>query len=141
MSRRAYAAARGVDEAAIRKAIRSGRIVPNAAGLIDPDQADANWWRYSQRNPQTYATADSSIAWRRPGAAWLAGVNPRGAIAPAQSACQNAEPVLYSRRRGFGAALERDRSGAAGRPRGRGVTTIIPASATPNLLPTGSTLR
>ena len=94
----------------------SGRIVPNAAGLIDPDQADANWWRYSQRNPQTYAAANSSIAWRRPGAAWLAGVDPRGAIAPAQSACQNAEPVLYSRRRGFGAALERDRSGAAGQP-------------------------
>ena len=81
MSRRAYAAARGVDEAAIRKAIRSGRIVPNAAGLIDPDQADANWWRYSQRNPQTYATADSSIAWRRPGAAWLAG-SIREALSP-----------------------------------------------------------
>jgi hypothetical protein len=59
MSRRAYAAARGVDEAAIRKAIKAGKIVPMADGRIDPDQADANWWRYSQANPATHARADS----------------------------------------------------------------------------------
>jgi hypothetical protein len=48
MSRRAYAAARGVDEAAIRKAIKAGRIVPTAAGPVDPTQADRNWYHWSQ---------------------------------------------------------------------------------------------
>lgn len=55
VSRRAYANSRGVSETAIRKAIRAGRIVPTADGLIDPGQADRNWWRYSQVNPETYA--------------------------------------------------------------------------------------
>jgi hypothetical protein len=61
MSRRRYAAARGVDEAAIRKAIKAGRIVPNADGLVDPDQADRNWYRYSQANPETHAVVDPTV--------------------------------------------------------------------------------
>jgi hypothetical protein len=48
MSRRAYAAARGVDDHAIRKAIKSGKIVPTAEGLVDPAQADRNWYDWSQ---------------------------------------------------------------------------------------------
>jgi hypothetical protein len=61
MSRRRYAAARGVSEAAIRKAVRAGRIEPTADGLIDPDQADANWYRYSQANPETHAVVDPAV--------------------------------------------------------------------------------
>jgi hypothetical protein len=47
MSRRAYAAARGVSEGAVRKAILSGRIRPTSSGKIDPRQADAGWYRSS----------------------------------------------------------------------------------------------
>jgi hypothetical protein len=43
LSLRAYARHRGVSLAAVQKAIRSGRITPNADGLIDSDRADAEW--------------------------------------------------------------------------------------------------
>lgn len=43
LSRRAYARHRGVSETAVRKAIASGRIVPEADGSIDPAKADAAW--------------------------------------------------------------------------------------------------
>lgn len=42
-SRRAYARHRGVSETAVRKAIGSGRIVPEPDGTIDPAKADAAW--------------------------------------------------------------------------------------------------
>ena len=43
LSQRAYARHRGVNESAVRKAIKSGRITPNADGTIDPDKADFEW--------------------------------------------------------------------------------------------------
>ena len=43
LSRRAYAAQRGVSEAAVRKAIATGRITTLADGTIDPDRADFEW--------------------------------------------------------------------------------------------------
>jgi hypothetical protein len=43
MSLRAYAKHRGVSLAAVQKAIHSGRISPNADGLIDSERADAEW--------------------------------------------------------------------------------------------------
>ena len=43
LSLRAYAKHRGVSLAAVQKAIQSGRITPTAGGLIDSDQADAEW--------------------------------------------------------------------------------------------------
>lgn len=43
LSRRAYAAMRGVHESAVRKAIASGRIVVEEDGTIDPVKADALW--------------------------------------------------------------------------------------------------
>jgi len=43
LSLRAYAKHRGVSLAAVQKAIHSGRITPNADGLIDSDRADAEW--------------------------------------------------------------------------------------------------
>src|SRR5690606_22142790 len=49
LSRRAYAAHRGVSEAAVRKAIASGRITVEPDGTIDPVEADAQ--RDSQTDP------------------------------------------------------------------------------------------
>jgi hypothetical protein len=43
VSRRAYAAMRGVDERAVRKALAAGRIVLEPDGTIDPERADAMW--------------------------------------------------------------------------------------------------
>lgn len=43
LSRRAYAALRGVHESAVRKAIASGRITTEADGTIDATKADAMW--------------------------------------------------------------------------------------------------
>jgi len=43
LSRRAYAALRGVHESAVRKAIASGRITTEADGTIDAAMADAMW--------------------------------------------------------------------------------------------------
>ena len=43
VSRRSYAAQRGVSEAAVRKAIATGRITTLPDGTIDPTRADAEW--------------------------------------------------------------------------------------------------
>ena len=43
VSRRSYAAQRGVSEAAVRKAIATGRITTLADGTIDPTKADSEW--------------------------------------------------------------------------------------------------
>ena len=43
LSRRAYAALRGVHESAVRKAIASGRITLEADGTIDAAKANAMW--------------------------------------------------------------------------------------------------
>ena len=43
LSLRAYAKHRGVSLSAVQKAIRSGRIATNPAGMIDSDRADAEW--------------------------------------------------------------------------------------------------
>jgi len=45
ISIRAYGRYRGVSEAAVRKAIRAGRITPDPDGTIDPAKADAEWTR------------------------------------------------------------------------------------------------
>lgn len=39
----AYAHHRGVSDTAVHKAIRAGRITPEADGTIDPDRADREW--------------------------------------------------------------------------------------------------
>lgn len=43
LSIRAYARHRGVSDTAVHKAIRAGRITPEADGTIDPVRADAQW--------------------------------------------------------------------------------------------------
>ena len=45
LSIRAYARHRGVTDTAVHKAIRSGRITPEADGTIEPERADAQWER------------------------------------------------------------------------------------------------
>jgi pyruvate/2-oxoglutarate dehydrogenase complex dihydrolipoamide acyltransferase (E2) component len=60
LSLRAYAKHRGVSLAAVQKAIHSGRITPNADGLIDSERADAEWsakTRPGQRRAQPAAIA------------------------------------------------------------------------------------
>ncbi|CAI8819311.1 elements of external origin [Methylococcus capsulatus] len=47
LSIRAYARHRGVTDTAVHKAIRTGRITPEADGSIDPDKADREWARNS----------------------------------------------------------------------------------------------
>jgi hypothetical protein len=48
LSIRAYARHRGVSDTAVHKAIRAGRITPEADGTIDPDKADRDWARNSE---------------------------------------------------------------------------------------------
>lgn len=43
MSIRAYAKHRGVSHTAVQKAVRAGRITPEADGSIEPTTADADW--------------------------------------------------------------------------------------------------
>jgi hypothetical protein len=47
LSIRAYARHRGVSDTAVHKAIRTGRITPEADGTIDPVRADRDWARNS----------------------------------------------------------------------------------------------
>lgn len=48
ISIRAYARHRRVSDTAVHKAIRTGRITPEADGTIDPDRADRDWTRNSE---------------------------------------------------------------------------------------------
>jgi hypothetical protein len=48
ISIRAYARHRGVTDTAVHKAIRAGRITPEADGTIDPEKADREWARNSE---------------------------------------------------------------------------------------------
>ena len=48
LSIRAYARHRGVTDTAVRKAIQTGRITPEADGTIDPEQADRDWARNTE---------------------------------------------------------------------------------------------
>lgn len=48
LSIRAYARHRGVSDAAVRKAIATGRITPEADGTVDPQRADAEWARNTE---------------------------------------------------------------------------------------------
>lgn len=67
LSRRQYAAHRGVSHTAVAKAISTGRITPEADGSIDPDKADAQW------DAQTDPTKQRGIHARQ-----LAGETARG---------------------------------------------------------------
>lgn len=67
LSKRAYGKHRGVSEASVRKAIKTGRITPNADGTIDPRKADIEWERntmHRKRSPdkQTEGTEGASFS-------------------------------------------------------------------------------
>lgn len=61
MSIRAYARRRGISDAAVRKAIKTGRITPLADGTINPERADLEWElatdKSQQRKPQPNVNA------------------------------------------------------------------------------------
>jgi hypothetical protein len=71
LSLRAYAKHRGVSHAAVQKAIRSGRITANADGLIDSDQADAEW--NAKTRPRQQRARSVPPATREPAEAPVAG--------------------------------------------------------------------
>jgi hypothetical protein len=71
LSLRAYAKHRGVSLAAVQKAIHSGRITPNADGLIDSDRADAEW--AAKTRPGQRRTRSAPPAVREPAEASGAG--------------------------------------------------------------------
>ena len=73
LSLRAYANHRGVSHAAVQKAIRSGRITANADGLIDSDQADAEW--NAKTRPRQRRAKPAPAATREPAEATVAGLD------------------------------------------------------------------
>jgi hypothetical protein len=66
ISIRAYARHRGVTDTAVHKAIRAGRITPEADGTIDADRADREWARNSDVPKAGYAGQGRKV--RRAGA-------------------------------------------------------------------------
>ncbi|HEY5299777.1 MAG TPA: hypothetical protein VIJ55_03780 [Acetobacteraceae bacterium] len=69
ISRRAYARSRGVWHGTINHAVRTGLIRPLPDGTIDPDQADASWFRMHaarlapmRLDPEEAARMDAEIA-------------------------------------------------------------------------------
>lgn len=73
LSLRAYAKHRGVSLAAVQKAIHSGRITPNADGLIDSDRADAEW--NAKTRPGQRHTRPAAAAPREPAEAPASGLD------------------------------------------------------------------
>lgn len=64
LSIRAYARQRGVSEAAVRKAIKTGRISSESDGTVDPVKADAQWDRNidtAQQRPKQRAVPNEAI--------------------------------------------------------------------------------
>lgn len=53
LTQRAYSRQKGVTEAAVRKAIKSGRITPLADGTIDAASADRDWVRNTDATKNT----------------------------------------------------------------------------------------
>ncbi|MGH8585250.1 MAG: elements of external origin [Gammaproteobacteria bacterium] len=65
ISIRAYARGRGVSDAAVRKAIKTGRITPEPDGTIEPARADREWRRNTdsaQQRGRQRAVPNEAIA-------------------------------------------------------------------------------
>lgn len=69
LSIRAYARHRGVSDTAVHKAIRAGRITPEADGTLDPDKVDREWNKNTeapvqgtQRRAETITVKESPTA-------------------------------------------------------------------------------
>lgn len=76
LSIRAYARHRGVSHVAVKKAIDTGRITPEADGTIEPNRADLEW-------------AQNTLAARKP----VAAKTPSPAAEPVRPASASVEPV------------------------------------------------
>lgn len=66
LSIRAYARHRGVSDTAVHKAIRAGRITPEADGSIDPDRADRDWDRNTDAPREGTKRRAETVAVREP---------------------------------------------------------------------------
>ena len=62
ISIRAYARHRGVSDAAVRKAIASGRITPEADGTLDAQRTDREWARNTDAPRMGTATRAAKVA-------------------------------------------------------------------------------
>jgi hypothetical protein len=62
LSIRAYARHRGVSDTAVHKAIRTGRITPEADGTIDPERADRDWAKNSDSPREGTARRAETVA-------------------------------------------------------------------------------
>ena len=98
LSIRAYARHRGVTDTAVHKAIRTGRITPEADGTIDAERADRSGRATPRR--QSGARASARRAWR---CAKSTGTRPQGCQPAAPPAgprcCRRAPSTRWSRRR------------------------------------------
>ena len=61
ISIRAYGRHRGVSDAAVRKAIKTGRITPEPDGTIDPQKADAQWTANTDTSQQRKRSARRAV--------------------------------------------------------------------------------
>jgi len=61
ISIRAYGRHRGVSDAAVRKAIKSGRITPEPDGTLDPNKADTQWAANTDTSQQRKAPAQRAV--------------------------------------------------------------------------------
>ena len=66
LSIRAYARHRGVSDTAVHKAIRAGRITPEADGTIDPERADRDWAKNSDSPREGTARRAETVAVKEP---------------------------------------------------------------------------
>lgn len=66
LSIRAYARHRGVSDTAVHKAIRAGRITPEADGSIDADKADREWAKNSDTPKEGTKRRAETAAAREP---------------------------------------------------------------------------
>jgi len=110
VSRRSYAAQRGVSEAAVRKAIATGRITTLPDGTIDPARAHSEW------GAQTDPAKQRGQHARQMGAETAAGTARAAATKPVPQAAIRAV-----------ADTLRDAGTDPGKPRGDGWRGILPA--------------
>jgi pyruvate/2-oxoglutarate dehydrogenase complex dihydrolipoamide acyltransferase (E2) component len=115
LSLRAYAKHRGVSLAAVQKAIHSGRITPNADGLIDSDRADAEW-NAKTRPGQRRAKATAAVP-REPAEAPAAGLDYFRARAIRETYLARLAKIEFEER--VAKVVDRDEVQVAGFTRGR----------------------